>query len=318
MEETTNWFTEHGIPILIVIVASFIGYQILKAAINRVMHRIVSIRGKGRRAKGELDKRSDTLTGYLSTVVGAIVLIIAIFMILSEVGVDIAPLIAGAGVAGIAIGFGAQSLIKDYLNGLFIVIEDQYNKGDVAKIAGIAGLVESVTLRRTVLRDLDGIVHSIPNGQITTTSNYTRDWARVNLNVSVGYGEDLDRVMAVIDRVGQEMADDEYYGKLIKTPPKSLRVNKFGDSGIDIKILGETKPIKQWEVTGELRRRLKRTFDEEGIEIPWPHVKLYFGPEEQEKAPGKAGPAARQRPGPFSKAADTDETSSGDVDQGDL
>lgn len=289
MEETTNWFTEHGIPILIVLVASFIGYQVLKVIIHRAMHRIVSARGKKRRAKEELEKRSDTLTGYISTAVGAMVLVIAIFMILSEVGVDIAPLIAGAGVVGIAIGFGAQSLIKDYLNGLFIIIEDQYNKGDVAKIAGIAGLVESVSLRRTVLRDLDGIVHSIPNGQITTTSNYTRDWARVNLNVSVGYNEDLDHVMAVIDRVGQEMADDEYYGKLIKTPPKSLRVNKFGDSGIDIKILGQTKPIKQWEVTGELRRRLKKAFDEEGIEIPWPHVKLYFGQGEQGKMPDLPG-----------------------------
>ncbi len=289
MEETTNWFTEHGIPIIIVLVVSFIGYQVLKVVIHRAMHRIVNVRGKRRRAKEELEKRSDTLTGYLSTVLGAIVLVIAIFMILSEVGVDIAPLIAGAGVVGIAIGFGAQSLIKDYLNGLFIILEDQYNKGDVAKIAGIAGLVESVSLRRTVLRDLDGIVHSIPNGQITTTSNYTRDWARVNLNVSVGYNEDLDHVMAVIDKVGQEMADDEYFGKLIKTPPKSLRVNKFGDSGIDIKILGETKPIKQWEVTGELRRRLKKAFDEEGIEIPWPHVKLYFGQGEQGKMPGLPG-----------------------------
>jgi len=169
MEETTNWFTEHGIPIIIVLVASLIGYQILKIIIHRAMRGIVSARGKKRRAKEELEKRSDTLTGYISTAVGAIVLVIAIFMILSEVGVDIAPLIAGAGVVGIAIGFGAQSLIKDYLNGLFIIIEDQYNKGDVAKIAGIAGLVESVSLRRTVLRDLDGIVHSIPNGQITTT-----------------------------------------------------------------------------------------------------------------------------------------------------
>jgi len=289
MEETTNWFTEHGIPIIIVLVASLIGYQILKIIIHRAMRGIVSARGKKRRAKEELEKRSDTLTGYISTAVGAIVLVIAIFMILSEVGVDIAPLIAGAGVVGIAIGFGAQSLIKDYLNGLFIIIEDQYNKGDVAKIAGIAGLVESVSLRRTVLRDLDGIVHSIPNGQITTTSNYTRDWARVNLNVSVGYNEDLDHVMSVIDRVGQEMADDEYYGNLIKTPPKSLRVNKFGDSGIDIKILGQTKPIKQWEVTGELRRRLKKAFDEEGIEIPWPHVKLYFGQGEQGKMPDLPG-----------------------------
>jgi len=198
-------------------------------------------------------------------------------MILSEVGIDITPLLAGAGVAGIAIGFGAQSLIKDFLSGLFILLEDQYNKGDVVKIAGIAGLVEEVNLRRTVLRDLDGIVHSVPNGEITTASNYTRDWARVNLDVPVAYGEDLDHVMAVINRVGKELAEDEYFSKLVHTAPQALRVNNFGDSGIDIKILGETKPMMQWEVTGELRKRLKKAFDEAGIEIPWPHVKLYFG-----------------------------------------
>ncbi len=283
-ETIGSWLLEHGIPILIVIVLSYVGYRIAKPIMHRFVARFVQIRGKGRRAKEELAKRSQTLSGILTSTLGVIIAFIALFMILSELGVDIGPLLAGAGVVGIAVGFGAQNIIKDILNGLFILLEDQYNKGDVAKIAGIAGLVEDVNLRRTVLRDLDGVVHSIPNGQITTASNYTRDWARVNLDVPVAYGEDLDRVMAVINRVGQELAQDDYFGKFIKSPPKALRVNNFGDSGIEIKILGDTKPMKQWEVTGELRKRLKKAFDEEGIEIPWPHVKLYFGQGQPDKS----------------------------------
>ena len=276
-ENIGSWFLEHGILILIILLLSYITYRVIKVAIPRLVERSVTVRGKKRRAKDELAKRSQTLSHFLTTALGAVIAIAAVFMVLSEVGIDITPLLAGAGVLGIALGFGAQSLIKDYLNGLFIILEDQYNKGDVAKIAGIAGLVVDVNLRRTVLRDLDGIVHSIPNGQITTTSNYTRDWARVNLDVSVGYGEDLERVMAVINRVGKELAEDEYFGKFIRTAPRALRVNNFGDSGIDIKILGETKPMKQWELTGELRKRLKKAFDEEGMEMPWAHLKLFFG-----------------------------------------
>jgi len=272
-----SWFLESGILIFIILLLSYIAYQAIKVAIPRLVERSVTVSGKKSRAKEELAKRSQTLSRFLTTALGAVIGIAAVFMVLSEVGIDIAPLIAGAGVAGIAIGFGAQSLIKDYISGLFIILEDQYNKGDVAKIAGIAGLVEDVNLRRTVLRDLDGIVHSIPNGQITTTSNYTRDWARINLDISVGYSEDLERVMAVINRIGKELAEDKYFGKSIRTAPQALRVNKFGDSGIDIKILGETKPMKQWELTGELRKRLKKAFDEEEIEIPWPHLKLFFG-----------------------------------------
>jgi small conductance mechanosensitive channel len=208
---------------------------------------------------------------------GFVVGLIAIFMILSKLNIDITPLLASAGVAGIAIGFGAQSLIKDFVSGTFILLEDQFNKGDVIKVAGIAGLVEEVNLRRTVLRDLDGIVHTIPNGEITTASNYTRDWARVNLDISVGYGEDMDHVFAIINKVGKELAEDNHFKKLIKTPPQALRIQKFGDSGIDVRILGDVQPMRQWEVTGELRKRLKKAFDDEGIEIPWPHLKLYFG-----------------------------------------
>jgi small conductance mechanosensitive channel len=185
--------------------------------------------------------------------------------------------LAGLGVAGIAIGFGAQSLVRDLINGIFILLENQYGIGDVVTAAGISGLVEEVNLRRTILRDLDGIVHTIPNGEIRIASNFTKDYSRVNLNIPVAYGEDLDHVIAVINRIGKELAQDPAWQDLILKPPQVLRVDNFGDSGIEIKVLGDTRPIRQWDVMGELRRRLKKVFDEEGIEIPWPHTKVYFG-----------------------------------------
>lgn len=276
-----EWLLAHGIIILAYIIISYFIYRLLKLVIPRMVDRMVKVRGKGRHSKLWFENRSKTLSGMLTGTIGIIIAVVALFMILSELGINIAPLLAGAGVAGIAIGFGAQNLIKDFVSGLFILLEDQYNKGDVVKIAGIAGLVEEVNLRRTVLRDLEGIVHSIPNGQITTASNYTRDWARVKLDIPVGYGEDMDHVFEVINRVGKELAEDKYFKDLIKTPPQVLRVQNFGDSGIDIRVLGDVRPMKQWEVTGELRKRLKKAFDDEGIEIPWPHVKLYFGGSQQ-------------------------------------
>lgn len=272
-----GWFLEHGIRILVIILLCYLGYQVAKVVIRRFVSRYVEARGKGRHSKSWFDKREQTLSGILIGVVGIIIALIAIFTILSEVGINITALLASAGVVGIAVGFAAQSLIKDFIQGLLIMLEDQYNKDDVVKIAGIAGLVEDVNLRRTVLRDLDGIVHSIPNSEITTSSNYTRDLSRVNLNIPVAYGEDLDHVISVINRVGKELAEDEYFSTLIRTAPQVLRVDNFGDSAIEIKVLGDTRPTKQWDVTGELRKRIKKAFDEEGIEIPWPHVKLYMG-----------------------------------------
>jgi len=156
-------------------------------------------------------------------------------------------------------------------------MENQYRVGDVARVADITGMVEYITLRKTVLRDLDGIVHHVPNGEIRTASNYTRHFARVNLDISVAYGTDLDHAISVINRVGKELAEDEEWRKVIKSPPQVLRVNNLGDSGIDIKILGDVKPMEQWAVMGQLRLRLKKAFDDEGIEIPWPHTKVYFG-----------------------------------------
>jgi small conductance mechanosensitive channel len=228
-------------------------------------------------AETEIKKRTDTLSSVLVDIGGIIIAIIAIFTILPEFGVNIAAALTGLGIAGLAVSLGAQSLIRDIISGAFILLEDQYRVDDVVTIAGISGLVQEVGLRRTILRDLDGIVHSIPNGEIKTASNFTKEFSRVNLNIPVAYGEDLIHVIEVINRVCQEMAEDPEWKADFITTPKVLRVDKLGDSGIDIKILGDTKPARQWDITGELRLRLKRTFDKEGIEIPWPHTKVYFG-----------------------------------------
>jgi small conductance mechanosensitive channel len=271
-----RWLAQHGGKIALLAV---LGLGILLGAtlaIPRVVRASV-LRSRAGQTEEEVNKRVDTLSGVLTATVQVIVILVFVFMLLSEVGLNIAPVLAGVGIAGIAIGFGAQSLVKDILAGLFIIMENQYRKGDVVKIADVAGLVEDINLRRTVLRDMDGVVHNVPNGEIRVASNLTKEWSRVNLNVSVSYKTDLNHAIAVINRVGEQLAKDPQWAPSIVTPPKALRVDNLGDSGIEIKILGDTKPTKQWDVMGELRLRLKKAFDEEGIEIPWPHTKVYFG-----------------------------------------
>ncbi len=272
-----NWFLEHGPYILAILAIAYLLYRLARLFMPKIATRWVSQRGKGRRALEEVDKRRHTLSAVLTRWVTVLIVVVAVLMILSEVGISITPVLATAGVAGIVIGFGAQSVVKDLLRGTFIVGQNLYNRGDVVKVAGVTGMVEDVSIWRTTMRDLDGIVHTIPSGEITTVSNYTKEWSRVNLNIPVAYGEDLDHVTEVINRVCEELAQDNIFGPMILGTPRVLRVDNFGDSGIEIKVLGETKPLKQWDVTGELRRRIKRAFDEKGIEIPWPHVKLYFG-----------------------------------------
>jgi len=274
-EKIQAWFLEHGTRILLILVVGVALWFGLKRFLPPlVRHTIVRTKGESREG---IKKRTHTL---LSVFMGAgklIIIVVIVFMVLSELNVPIAPVLAGFGIAGLAVGFGAQYLIRDLIAGIFIIFENQYRVGDVARVADIAGLVEEINLRKTVLRDLDGIVHHVPNGEIKVASNFSRHFARVNLNISVAYGTDLDHAISVINRVGQELAADENWSERIKSTPQVLRVDNLGDSGIDIKILGEVKPLEQWNITGELRKRIKKAFDEEGIEIPWPHVKLYFG-----------------------------------------
>lgn len=271
-----NWLIEHGIRILIIVAVGAVLWFALNKFLPPIVRRSVA-RTKYKESKEGLEKRTNTLLSIFKGMGRVLIVIVAIMMVLDEVGVAVAPVLAGFGIAGVAIGFGAQYLIRDLIAGIFIILENQYRVGDVVRVADIGGLVEEITLRKTVLRDLDGIVHHVPNGEIKTASNFTRHFSRVNLNISVGYGTDLDHAISVINRVGKELAEDEKWRKVIKSPPQVLRVDNLGDSGIDIKILGDVEPIRQWDVMGELRLRLKKTFDAEGIEIPWPHTKVYFG-----------------------------------------
>ena len=272
----TDWLGGHGVRILIILFISGALYLVLHRFVPRVVRLHVS-KMMVKKPEAEIEKRATTLSRVLVASGIVVIAIAALFMILAEVGINITPVVAGFGIAGIAVGFGAQSLVKDLIAGLFILIENQYSVGDWVSIADIGGMVEEINLRRTILRDLDGIVHSVPNGEIRVASNFTREWARVNMNISVGYGEDLDHVFEVLNRIGKEMAQDPDWGELIIDAPQVARVDAFEDSGIAIKVLGETKPMRQWAVMGEMRRRIKKTFDEEGIEIPWPHIKVYFG-----------------------------------------
>jgi small-conductance mechanosensitive channel len=286
------WLLEHGVPILIIIGIAYLFYMIVRALASPILERLVKARGKGRRARSEHAKRAQTLSSVVTQGAAIFIAIIALFMILSEVGLDITPLLASAGVAGIALGFAAQSFVKDLIGGFLIISENQFDVGDVIKVADVTGIVEEINLRRTQLRDLDGILHIVPNGEIRVTSNYTMMWSRAHLDISVAYKEDLDQVMTVIRRVWEETAEDPQWGpQLISKTPWLLRVNEFGDSGIVIKVVGETKPMMQWNVMGELRRRIKRAFDQENIEIPWPHVKLYMGDK-----PVSGGPAPQPPP----------------------
>jgi small-conductance mechanosensitive channel len=272
-ERVTDWLLTHGLRILLILALAMLADLILRVVVPRVVRPTVAREMKGK-PEEEIEQRSHTLVAVLRGSSRFVLVIWALFTILPELGVNVTPILASVGIAGIALGFGAQSLVKDVLSGLFILIENQYSKGDVVTVAGISGLVEQVGLRRTVLRDLDGIVHHVPNSEITVASNFTQEWSRVNLNVSVAYGEDLDKVFEVINRVGRELAADPEFGPLILKAPQVLRVDAFEDSGIAIKILGDTAPIRQWDVMGELRMRLKKAFDEEGIEIPFPHLVL--------------------------------------------
>ena len=196
-------------------------------------------------------------------------------MILSEFGINIGPIIATAGVAGLAFGFGGQYLIRDIISGLFIILENQYRVGDVISLNNVAGLVEKINLRLTIIRDLDGTVHYIPNGEVKIASNLSNGFSSINIDLGVGYNSDLEKVEKVINKVGKDLTEDPKWNKDIKSTPKFIRVEKFADSAIIVKVLGDTKPLRQWDVAGEFRKRVKIAFDQEGIEIPFPQMVVH-------------------------------------------
>jgi small conductance mechanosensitive channel len=228
-------------------------------------------------SRDQLVIRTKTMAYVVIKILTAIIWIIVFVMVLGVIKLDITPLLATLGVASLGLGFAVKNIILDYLQGFFIVMEDWYRIGDWVTIAGLEGEVEEVSPRRTVLREINGTMHVIPNSQIQFASNQTRDWARINLYITVAYKEDISHVYQVINRVCQELKDDPDFGTNLTTIPSAIRVSDLGTHGVDICIRGFTKPGEQWGLTGELRKRIKNRFDQEGIEIPWPHTKVYFG-----------------------------------------
>ncbi len=231
--------------------------------------------------------RARTLLPLARKALLGLLIVLAAFIILSELGVDIAPLIAGAGVVGIAVGFGAQSLVKDVISGFFILLEDTLSIGDVVDIDGNGGLVEAISIRTVVLRDLSGTVHTIPFGTVNRIQNLTKEFSYYLMDIRIAYREDVDEVIEVIKSLGQELYEDPRFGPLIIAPIEVLGVDQFADSAVVIKARIKTRPIQQWAVGREYNRRLKKKFDELGIEIPFPHQTIYFGADPQ----GQAAPA---------------------------
>lgn len=276
---TTTWqlliFT--SIRILVILILGWI----LGAVISKVLKRLELRLIKQGQAEGEPPtesaKRAETLVRLVRQAAYLALWTSIALVILKEIGVEIGPILAGAGILGLAIGFGAQNLVRDVISGFFMILENQVRVGDVAIINGTGGLVEKVNFRTLVLRDLAGVVHVFPNGTINTLSNMTQEWSAYVFEIGVAYKENTDRVIDVMRSVLQELQADETYGRLILEPPEIMGVDKFADSAVIIKGRIKTRPIRQWMVGREYLRRLKLAFDEQGIEIPFPHSTVYFG-----------------------------------------
>jgi len=272
-EMIKDWVLGNGSQIITLLIIGLMVYKFIKPAITKVIRRVVT--SDPSLSSEEEVRREDTLIQIISGTIKISTVVFVFLMVLSEFGIDIAPLIAGAGVIGLAFGFGGQYLVKDVITGLFIILENQYRVGDVVEISGISGKVEDISLRVTILRDADGTVHHVPHGEVTTVSNMAKGFARVNMVIGVSYSDDLDKVQKVIDDVGIKLSEDPEFKEKIIDPIKFIRIDSFGDSSVNLKVLGETKPLAQWEVAGEMRIRLKKAFDTEGIEIPFPQTVIH-------------------------------------------
>ncbi len=236
-------------------------------------------------ASSEHAKRVDTIARVFRYVSAVVIGLVAGMLVLAELGLSIAPILGAAGVVGIAVGFGAQSLVKDFFSGLFILLENQVRLGDVVEVGGKSGLVEEVTLRYVRLRDYDGNVHFVPNGSIAVVSNFTLDYAYAVVDAGVAYREDVEEALQVMQRVAEAMRGDAVFGPKIREPVEVVGVERWDESAVILRVRFKVMPIEQWNVKREYLRRLKAAFDAAGIEIPYPHVTLYPGRNKDGSAP---------------------------------
>jgi moderate conductance mechanosensitive channel len=275
--DTTVAFTQSSLRIILIVIAGLVALRIIRFFLQRLEAFLIRTKEPSETVPGATKKRVVTLIGILRTIGRFVVWTLVLLISLDQMGVNVAPIIAGAGLLGLAIGFGAQNLVRDFIAGFFMILEDQVRVGDVAIINGTGGLVEAVTFRTIVLRDLAAVVHVFPNGSVNTLSNMTKQWSAYVIDVGVAYKEDTDRVVEVMREVAEELRQDPQFSGKILDPIEIFGVDNFGESEVTIKARLKTHPIQQWSVGREYRRRLKKAFDARGIEIPFPHRSLYVG-----------------------------------------
>lgn len=274
------WLLTSGIKVVFIIIIAFFINKIIKRFIEKAVR--LTVRPERHSSKDAEEKRENTLIQIFTTTAKISILCITILMILGEFGIEIGPILAAAGIVGLAFGFGGQYLIRDIISGLFIILENQYRVGDVVDLDLASGKVEQISLRKTTLRDLDGTVHHVPHGEIKRVSNLSTEFSRININIGIGYSSDIEHVINIINKIGNDLANDPEWKEYIILAPQFLRIDEFGDSSIVLKILGETQSDKKWDITGELRKRIKITFDQEGIEIPFPQLVIHKATEASE------------------------------------
>lgn len=266
-----------GLRVFIMMVLAWIAMKVLQKALHRLENRLIIKSVEEGEPPSESQKRIETIVRLIKQGVFLAFWLTFGLVILKEFGVEVAPILASAGVVGLAIGFGAQNLVRDVIAGFFVILENQIRVGDVAIINGTGGLVEKINFRTTVLRDLAGVVHIFPNGSISTLSNLTSEWSAYVFDIGIAYAENTDHVIEIMQEVGNEMLQDGTFGKYMIEAPEVFGVDKFDESAVIIKGRIKTKPIRQWEVGREFLRRIKYAFDKNNIEIPFPHRSVYFG-----------------------------------------
>jgi len=269
-----------GLRIVLIVVMAWVAIVILQRTVRSLRIRIANHIGGA-----DVARRAETLGRVVRYLVALVVGAVAAMLVLAEVGVSLAPILGAAGVVGLAIGFGAQNLVKDYFTGFFILLEDQIRAGDVVQVAGIGGLVEDMTLRHVRLRDYDGNVHFIPNGMISSVTNMGRDFAQAVIDIGIAYRESVDDALAVLRQVGAQVRSDPVYAGKILADLEIAGVERLDDSAVVLRCRFKVAPLEQWNVRREFQRRIKAAFDARGIEIPFPHLTLYAGTGKDGDAP---------------------------------
>lgn len=277
-ELTGQWLLTSGLRILLIVVLTLVALRTARFISERIFPSSKKDRDP------EFKKRADTLSSVIRYILFIAIIIVATITVMGELGIEIGPILAAAGIVGLAVGFGAQNLVQDVISGFFILMEDQVRVGDVVQIADKSGLVERMSLRLVVLRDLAGNVHFVRNGQIQAVTNMTKDYGRYVFDIGVAYREDVDEVIEVIKQVDEDLRNDPAFKDDILEPIEILGLDQFADSAVIIKARTKTRPIYQWAVGREFNKRLKRAFDEKDIEIPFPHITLYMGRDKQGKS----------------------------------